>query len=83
MFTLIFWKQVAERALKTFAQAAVSLLAADGLGILDVDWAKVGSVAAMALLLSVLTSIVSAPMGPDKDSPSLVDTPPPGPDAQR
>lgn len=83
MFTLIFWKQVAERALKTFAQAAGGLLAADGLGILDVDWVKVGSVAALALILSILTSIVSAPVGPDKGSPSLVDTPPPGPDAQR
>lgn len=83
MFTLIFWKQVAERALKTGAQALIAMFAADKVGLLDVDWAKAGSVAAMALILSILTSIVSAPVGPDKGSPSLVDTPPPGPDAQR
>lgn len=83
MFTLLFWKQVAERALKTFAQALVGMFAADKvLNILEVDWGKAVAVAATALVLSILTSIISAPVGPDKASPSLVDTPPPGPDAQ-
>lgn len=80
MFTWIFWKQVLERAIKTFAQGGAALLVGDGIGVLEADWGKALSVAALAAVLSVLTSIVSAPVGPDKESPSLVDTPPPGPD---
>jgi hypothetical protein len=79
MWTKTFWKQALERALKTFAQAALALLTGDGLGVLDVDWTAVVSVGALAAVASILTSIVSAPVGPDKGSPSLVDVPPPGP----
>lgn len=80
MWTAIFWKQVAERAVKTFAQGLLALWTADKVvGILDIDWNKALSVAALAVLYSVLTSMVSAPVGPDPQSPSLVDTPPPGP----
>lgn len=81
MWTWLFWKQALERAVKTFAQAAIALLTGDKVfGILDADWTMVGQVAALALVLSILSSLVSAPIGPDKESPSLVDTPPPGPD---
>ena len=83
MWTALFWRQVAERAVKTFAQAILALFAADKVfSILDVDLKKTVGVALLALVLSALTSLVSAPIGPDKESPSLVDTPPPGPDAQ-
>lgn len=83
MFTWVFWKQALERALKTFAQAVVALLTSDQvLGILDVNWGDVAQVGALAAVLSLLTSVVSAPVGPDRNSPSLVDTPPPGPDAR-
>ena len=84
MWTWLFWKQVLERAIKTFAQAAVGLMLSDKvLGIGEVNWKSVASVAAVSAVLSVLTSIMSAPIGPDKGSPSLVDTPPPGPDPVR
>ena len=77
MWTALFWKQVAERAVKTFAQGLVALWGADKvLGVLDIDWGKALSVAALALLLSVLTSIISAPVGPEKASPSLTETTP-------
>ena len=72
MFSSTFWKAAAERATKTFAQAALALLVGDGLGVLDVDWAKVGSVGLLAAVASVLTSVVSAPFGP-VGSPSVVE----------
>ncbi len=69
MFTKTFWAQAFERALKTFAQAVLALLTGDGLGLLDVNWGTVASVAGLAALASVLTSIVSLPVG-EPDSPS-------------
>ena len=80
----MFWKQALERAIKTFAQGLLSLLTADKVfGILDVDWKVAAGVGALAFVYSILSSIVSAPVGPDRQSPSLVDTPPPGPDPVR
>jgi hypothetical protein len=72
MLTTAFWKAAAERAIKTFAQAFAAFLVADATGILEVDWVKGASIAGLATLLSVLTSvgsdaITSAP------GPSLTD----------
>ena len=61
MWTLDFWKDLGERAIKTFAQAMAAGLAAGVVGILDVPWVDVLSVSALVTLLSVLTSIGSAP----------------------
>lgn len=71
MWTSKFWTETGERALKTFAQAAAAALAGDRLGVLSVDWLQALSIAALAAVLSVLTSISSAPVG-DENSPSLV-----------
>lgn len=51
-----FWLGAAERAVKTFAQAAVAAIGTAAL-LSEVNWAVVGSTAAVAALLSVLTSI--------------------------
>jgi hypothetical protein len=59
MFTLTFWKAAVERSVKTFAQSAAALLVANATGLLDVDYAAVASVAGLAALVSVLTSIGS------------------------
>jgi hypothetical protein len=76
VFSLLFWKSAAERAVKSFAQAlAASLVAATGFG--GVEWGVVLSVAGMTALLSVLTSLASLPVG-DHTSPSLVARPPQG-----
>jgi Putative lactococcus lactis phage r1t holin len=74
MFTAAFWKAALERAVKTFAQSTLALLTGDGMGLLDVDWATIGSVGGLAAAASLLTSIVSLGFGP-KDSPSLVAEP--------
>lgn len=66
-----FWVATGERAVKTVAQAGAALLTGDGIGLLDVDWAQIGSVAGLAGVVSVLTSIASARIG--SDGPSLGD----------
>lgn len=66
---LSFVKATLERAVKTFAQSAVALITANATGLLDVDWAQLMSVAGLASVVSVLTSIASAPFG--GDGPSL------------
>jgi len=71
MWTLDFWKDLGERAVKTFAQAMAAGLAAGVVGILDVPWVDVLSVSALVTLLSVLTSIGSAPFS-SKGTASLV-----------
>jgi hypothetical protein len=71
MWSIGFWKGVAERAIKTAAQAGVAFFVVGQTGIADVDWATVGGVAVVAAIASALTSIASAPFGPD-GTPSLV-----------
>lgn len=71
MWTKHFWKDAMERAIKTTAQTAAGLMTADGLGIVDVDWCGVGSVSGLAFVLSILTSIGSAPIGAN-GSPSIL-----------
>ena len=71
MWTSIFWRQTAERAVKTAAQAGAAFFVVGSTGVADVDWATVGGVAGAAAVASVLTSLASAPFGP-ADSPSLV-----------
>lgn len=66
---------VAERAVKTAAQAAVGVLGVDALGVLDVDWAGVASVSGLAAVLSVLTSIASTGFGVKGTASAVSETP--------
>ena len=52
-----FWYDTIDRAVATFAQAAVATLTAGVTGLLDIDPAQVASVAGLAALVSVLTSV--------------------------
>lgn len=49
------------RAVKTAAQTAVALIGTNAAGITEVDWVAVGSAAALAAVLSVLTSVAGIP----------------------
>lgn len=72
MFTSAnYWKQVAERCVKSAAQALLGLWALDGFNALDADYKLAFGVATGAAVLSVLTSLVTAGFG-EKDSPSAV-----------
>jgi hypothetical protein len=75
MFTATFWKLAAERAIKTAAQTLLLTIgAAQGADLFQLDWATAAAGAAAGLVLSLLTSIVSAPFG-DTGTPSLVTIP--------
>lgn len=68
-----FWVGALERAVKTAAQSLLSLwLVGDvAFNLLSIDWGASLGVAAGAAVLSLLSSIVSKPFGPE-GSPSLV-----------
>lgn len=68
-----FWIGALERAAKTAAQSVISVWAVgDGmLNVLTVDWSLGAGVAGGGFLLSLLSSIASARVGP-AGSPSLV-----------
>lgn len=53
-------KAAGVRAIKTFAQAALSMLTV-GQAVMDVNWVNVLSVSAVAAVISVLTSVVGIP----------------------
>lgn len=74
MYTLTFWKAAFERAVKTVAQALVLFFGADYLDWFNMDLERVAGVVIGAAVTSLLTSIVSAPVGPS-GSPSLVTDP--------
>lgn len=84
MFTVQFWKETLERAVKTFAQ---SIILATGLGagfnLFQMDWGLALGFGGGGALLSILTSLGSAPFG-QGGTPSLVptlDAPPIEPEA--
>lgn len=62
MWTRNFWIDTFERAVKTFAQTAVAGIGANAMGVLEVDWIAMVSVAGLAAAVSVLTSVASAPL---------------------
>lgn len=57
IFTKAFWSYAGERAIKTFAQTAIGAFGTNLVGIIDIDWVGVLSVAATATVISILTSI--------------------------
>lgn len=59
MFTVAFLRGAAERAVKTFAQAAIAVLGADTAGLLEVDLVNLVSVAGLAAVVSLFTSVAS------------------------
>lgn len=54
-----FGQDTLVRAVKTFCQSLVALLVADGTGLMNTVWGDKLSVAGMAALLSILTTVGS------------------------
>jgi hypothetical protein len=72
MFNIQWLRDATERALKSAAQATVLALgASQGFDLFSADWQNVAGIAAGAAVLSVLTSVISAPLGA-KGSASLL-----------
>lgn len=58
----IAWLKAAGiRAVKTFAQTAVALIGTELVGFTELDWLHIVSVAGVAAVLSLLTSIAGLP----------------------
>jgi hypothetical protein len=53
-----FWAYAGERSIKTVAQTALATMSVGAVGIFDVDWLNVASVAALAGVMSLLTSVL-------------------------
>lgn len=71
MFTKHFLKQLAERAVRTFAQTTVALAGASQMDWLSLDWPHLIATAGIAAILSALSSVAAAPFGPP-DDPGVV-----------
>jgi len=71
VYTITFWKDAAERAIRTAAQALLALWATDVSGVLAVDWVQAGSVSALAALMSVLMSVAATGTGSQDSASSL------------
>lgn len=66
----VYFKDLAERAITTFVQFLVGILAVDGVTPFNVDWKAAVLGAATAAVVSVAKSFLARAVG-DKDSASL------------
>lgn len=66
-----YWLKVADRAVRTIAQAAASLIGADQMNWLTLDWVTVAKVSLIAGLLSVLMSMMTGGIG-TKGDPGII-----------
>ena len=71
MWSISYWKQTAERAVRTAAQVALSFWVVGETGILDVDWQQFASVVGLAALASIAMSLVGSGLN-NPENPSFV-----------
>jgi len=71
MFTKRFWLDTTERAVKTFAEVAISLILIEGT-VVDLNFEAALSLLATPVVLSILASVASVGKG-SVGSASLVD----------
>ena len=64
IWTREFWLATLERVIGTAAQAALGVLGAGALGVLDVDWPNLGSVVALAAVAALLKCVVAGVADP-------------------
>jgi len=54
-------KRAAVRAIKTFAQSCIALIGTGAVGFTDLNWMQIASVAGVAAVVSILTSLAGLP----------------------
>lgn len=73
MWTIAYWKETADRAIKSAAQAVLlGLGLGEGLNAFDIDWQLALGFALGGAFLSLLTSVISAKFG-EKGTASLIE----------
>lgn len=78
IFSVTFLADAAERAVKTAAQSVIAVLGLSNTGfgnLFEFDWTVLGQAAVSGFVLSLLTSIVSAPIG-ESGTASMLPSPP-------
>jgi len=63
IWTVEFWKDAAERAVKTAAQTTAASVLVTNVPVWDIDWTAGVGIVATATIGSVLTSILSSGIG--------------------
>ena len=66
-----FFKAALVRAVRTMAQVAVAQISTNGVGLTDISWGGVASVAAVAGIASILTSIATGLPEVDVNTPVI------------
>lgn len=63
LLTGLFWLDAVERMVRAAASSALATIGTGALGIFDVAWSGVASIAGLAAAVSLLTSIVAGSKG--------------------
>lgn len=67
-FSKAFWQDTAERAIRTVAQTALSIITINGTPALSVDWTGLLYTSALAGVISILMSVVASGSGNKNDA---------------
>ncbi|MFI9552662.1 holin [Nonomuraea endophytica] len=74
LLTGLFWMDTSERMVRAAASSALATITADMVGILDVPWGTIASVAGLASVVSLLVSIVAGTGGDPATAGFTTDT---------
>jgi hypothetical protein len=74
LLTTEFWGDAIERMVRAGASSALATIGTGTIGILDIAWPAVGSIAAGAAVVSLLMSIVAGSTGDPATAGFTVDT---------
>lgn len=74
LLTGLFWLDAVERMIRAAASSALATIGTGAIGIFDVAWSGVASIAGLAAAVSLLTSIVAGTTGDPTTAAFTVDT---------
>lgn len=74
-WTRKFWKDTAERAIRTVVQVGVPLIIGNGADLFSLDYKAIGGIVLTAGIGSIGTSLLASLKAPEQESASLLDQP--------